>query len=120
MANPLWPASLPQDVLVDGYGERFPDGKIRTPMETGPAKQRPRFTATVTPLKVTIELPRADVQTLLEFYRDMLGMGSLPFDWLHPRTLATVTMRFAADPPEPKPLPGAQLWSVALDLEILP
>ncbi|WP_119305216.1 hypothetical protein [Dongia deserti] len=121
MANPLWPASLPQDVLVDGYEHNWGVGTIRSQTDTGPAKQRRRFTAVPRPFKALTEVDRTQLATLYAFWRDTLAMGSLPFDWVYPPTQATVTFRFISDePPRDRPLPGAQLFEVSMNLEIMP
>jgi hypothetical protein len=123
MPNPVWPASLPQDVLVDGYEHLWGDGSgaLRTPMETGAAKQRPRYTATPRPFKALTEVDRTQLEALRAFWCDTLGRGALPFDWVYPPTQATATFRFVADqPPRDRPLPGAQLFEVSMELEIMP
>lgn len=35
---PVWPVTLPQDVLIDGYDEKVPEMTLRTQMDAGPAK----------------------------------------------------------------------------------
>ncbi len=45
MSNPVWPPSLPQRPLAQGFSEQAPDTLIRTQMEAGPPKVRRRFTA---------------------------------------------------------------------------
>ena len=118
MANPIWPASLPQDPLIDGYNEQFPDTAVRTEMDAGPAKVRNRFTAGVDDFRLPIALTRTQVQTLRDFYVTTLENGALPFDWTHPRTLVTVAFRFTE---RPSVQPQSQTdWISALALEILP
>lgn len=118
MANPVWPVSLPQDPLIDGYDERAPDVLARTEMDAGPDKVRRRFTAGVRPMRLTVALTRTQVQTLDDFHVTTLQGGALPFDWTHPRTLATVAFRFT-EPPSYKPQSQTD-WLAALALEILP
>lgn len=115
---PVWPVSLPQDVLIDGYDERPPDTTLRSTMDEGPAKVRRRFTAGVRVFSVTVALTRAQVETLDAFYRTDLQGGALRFDWTHPRTLAAVQFRFIAGP---RYVPQSQTeWLTQLQLEILP
>ncbi len=111
MANPTWPASLPQRVAVDGYGEGPPDTTVRTRMDAGPAKVRRRFTAGVRPLSLQIDLDG--------FFGTTLLGGALAFDWVHPRTQAAVTLRFVR-PPAYRPLASDAAWQAVLQLEILP
>ncbi len=121
MANPVWPASLPQDVLVEGYEHGWGVGVIRSQTDIGPAKQRRRFTAVVQQLAVLTEVDRTQLATLQSFWRDTLGFGALPFDWVYPPTQAAVTFRFVGDQaPKDRPLPGGQLWEVSMNLEIMP
>lgn len=121
MSNPLWPASLPQQVLVDGYKRSFGVGVVRTPMEIGPAKQRQRFTAVPQPFSAMTEVDRTQLATFQAFWRDTLGQGALPFDWVDPETLAPITFQFIGDqPPSWNPMPGSQVWQIVLTLEILP
>ena len=116
---PAWPASLPQLVAVEGYEESPPETALRTEMEAGPAKLRRRFTAGVRPLSVLLDLDAAQVETLDGFFVTDLAGGSLRFDWVHPRTQATVELRFLR-PPVYRPLGSDAAWRAALHLEILP
>lgn len=119
MANAIWDPTLPQDVLVEAFEETFPNGLVRTQMETGPAKQRRRFTATTQTVKCEQEMSRAQVESLLTMFRDTLAMGALPVDWVNARTLVTTTFRFTA-PPVVRPMPGSMIWRAAYELEIMP
>lgn len=120
MANANWPATLPDDVLVDGYDESPPETVVRTEMDAGPAKIRRRFTAGVRPLKVTLDrMTRTQVAALDELYVDTLEGGALPFDWTHPRTLGDVTFRFTR-PPRYRPIGSGALWNAELELEVMP
>lgn len=96
----LWPLTLPQVPLL-GYREQFPNLAIETQMDTGPPKARRRFTAGVRPLPAhEMVLTAAQAATLDTFYTDTTAGGTLPFDWLHPRTGAAITVRFSLPPPE--------------------
>lgn len=117
---PTWPISLPTKLLRDGYEESEPTGAIRTQMETGPPKQRQRFTAVIQPFKGVIEVDSDQLDTFQAFYRTTLGNGVLSFDWVHPRTGASVTFRFDAGQP-PKAVPvGANQYHVSMALEVMP
>lgn len=116
---PAWPITLPQRVLADGYQEPLPEMTIRSEMDAGPAKVRRRFTAAVRTIRCQLALTAAQVTTLDTFYVTTLAGGSLSFDWVHPRTQATVAFRFAA-PPQLQPETGGSSWIASLELEILP
>ncbi len=114
----VWPADLPSDVLRQGYDEACAPVKLRTQMDAGPPKQRRRFTAGVKPLTVVLSLTRAQVATLEAFHDDTLQGGALPFEWTHPRTLATVQFRFVD---EPRWSTQSEVdWRATLALEVLP
>lgn len=98
MSNALWPTSLPQDPLIAGLTEDPGTVTIRTAMATGPAKLRPRQSVPVGKWPVGLKLDAAQVTTLLDFYQDTLGHGSLPFDWHNPRTNSVATLRFLEAP----------------------
>ena len=119
MANPTWPAGLPELVAVDGYEERPPDTALRTRMDAGPAKVRRRFTAGTRPLSVQLDIDAAQVETLDSFYMAALQGGALAFDWTHPRTQAAATLRFLR-PPVYRPRTSDAAWRATLELEILP
>lgn len=73
------------------------------------------------PLKVTVGLDRTEAATFDDFFCNTLGMGALPFDWTHPRTLADVTFRFVGGtPPHLQPEAGGVRWLATLTLEIMP
>jgi len=119
MTNAVWPASLPQEPLVEGFNERAPDTVIRTQMEAGPPRARRRFTAGIRHIECQVRLTPARVETLDAFFRATLAGGALPFDWTHPRTGAAATFRFV-EPPSYAPVARGTLWQGTLRLEILP
>ncbi len=118
MANAVWPASLPQKFLQQGYREGFADVLLRTRMDAGPDKVRRRFTAAPRPVRGTMAMTGAQVATLESFFDTTLQGGALPFDWTHPRTGAAVTCRFI-EPPEVL-AKSTDRYRVSLVLEVLP
>ena len=113
-----WPAELPQLVLQSGFGETFGDGALRSSMDTGPAKSRPRFTAAPRPVTARQTLTDSQAEILDAFYHTTLAMGALSFGWVHPRTQAVATLRFTA-PPRLQPA-GGLYWTADYALEVLP
>src|SRR3546814_13803126 len=95
-----WPASLPQSLLATLTRKRQP-GKIRSDMETGPAKQRARFTAAVRRYEGSLLLTGAQLTTFTTFYDDTLGQGAASFTWIDPVTAAAATTGFVEEPEEP-------------------
>lgn len=114
----LWPDTLPEAPLLDGFHEEAPDTAVRTSMEQGPAKVRRRTTAGVGRLEMRYLLSKAEVDALEGFYQDTLGGGALSFAYTHPRTGLSVTCRFA-EPPHYATTNGSY-FLVALTLETLP
>lgn len=112
---PTFPAALPAPAL-NSFIETPPANDIRTQMDKGPDKARPRTTANVRPLSFNLKLTAAQTQTLDDFY--VLVGSSVEFDYTHPRTLSAVTARFVA-PPQYAEVEGA-LYNCALQVEIMP
>jgi len=119
MTNPVWPASLPQEPLAQGFSERAPNTLIRTTMEAGPPKARRRFTAGVRNIECQLRLTPAQTATLDLFFDTTIAGGALSFDWKHPRDGAPATFRFV-EPPSYTPVARGALWQASLRLESLP
>jgi hypothetical protein len=112
----VWPLSLPQRGLARGYTEiPDPNATIRSPVEVGPAKLRPRYSVTARLFTIPLVLDVTQLATLDAFWESTLAFGSLPFDWIHMRTLAAYTYQFRAYQ-EPQVLSGRR-FRVELALE---
>lgn len=92
MAIPTWPTvgGFPQSVQK-GYTENHGANIVRSPMDSGPAKQRYRGNRPST-LTVSFIMTTAHVATLETFIRDVIR-GTRRFAFTHPRTNATVEVR---------------------------
>jgi hypothetical protein len=118
MAVPDWHIDLPQELLVDGYGESPADITIESNMDIGPAKVRRRFTAGVRPVSGYILLTSAQLATFKTFYNDTILGGSLRFNWTEPPAHTTsCEMRFTDTPNWTK---VGDYFKIAMNLEILP
>jgi len=118
MSVPTWPTTLPQSMLMSGYGGSPGDNQLRSNMDVGPAKVRRRSTAAPRKETGNVILSRDQLATFREFYDDILLSGALRFTWHDPTDPeTTVEMRFAE-----KPAWTAQegFFNVSLSLEILP
>jgi hypothetical protein len=115
---PAWPTTLPTAPLVDRFQETAPDTVLRTAMDEGPAKLRPRTTAGVRTMTLSYILDRAQVAALDIFYATTLSGGALAFDMAHPRTGNAASCRFRA-PPEYSAVNG-DYFRAAISLEVLP
>ena len=113
-----WPASLPEYPLADSLQETAPDLVLRTQMDAGPAKVRKRFTAAPVQLAMRFELTKAQVATLLSFYETDADGGATTHTMTHPRTSATVTVRFVGQP-QVRSI-SADIWQADVQVEILP
>ena len=116
----IWPVSLPQSPQK-GFVETGGVLILRTPMDSGPAKQRRRGQR-AQGLQVTFIMTTAQTQTLETFVQDTL-QGTARFGFTHPRLDTVVETRIV-------PQTDGQLysftylapgyWTVSLQLEILP
>lgn len=84
MAVPVWPASLPQALITDGYGQQAPSTIIATQMDVGPGKRRRRTSAGVQPVQGQIVVTEEQLEMLREFFHKDLGDGALRFRWIDP------------------------------------
>lgn len=118
MANPTWPATLPQYVQEGGYQETLQDQTIETQMESGPAKIRRRFTKSLRRFQVSMLMTSAQATTFETFWQDTCKGGSIPFDWVNPRTRAASTVRFRTPAPQFSSVGGVNVM-VQFNLEII-
>lgn len=121
-----WPASLPQTLLYD-LTEKRQAGKVRSQMDTGPAKQRSRFTATTKEYAGNLPpLTQAQVATFKTFYETTLGQGTDSFTWVDPFLDTSAALRFGNGEPEirmirPSDTLANRLYNVTIpSLEKLP
>jgi hypothetical protein len=121
MAN--WPASLPQSLLIPLSIKRQ-SGKVRSTMDSGPPKQRARFTAVTQEYTSALVLTDAQVTTFLAFYESTLGMGAASFTWIDPVSDSAASLRFKDDPQidlvRPHGDTTERLYNVTMSLEKLP
>jgi hypothetical protein len=113
----LWPASLPQRVLLSDFVESADANTIRSEVDYGPAKVRRRYTAEVKVYQIGLVLTTAQVATLDTFYDVTLNAVGT-FDWVNQRTLTAAVYRFRSRP-EYRPL-GGGYWRTSFALEVLP
>jgi len=115
-----WPETLPQKLLVDGYSQAAANTLMRSNMETGPAKQRRRFSSGVEPVSGKLILDYTEFDTLKEFYDTTLIGGSLRFIWKDPTDQLSGNRLFRFTSPINWTTYGAGLFNVSLQLEMLP
>jgi len=111
-----WPLS--NYILPDGFSEKPPPNSLRTSMTDGPPKTRRRSIAGRRPITAQKHMTTSQVAILDTFYVTTLVDGTLPFDWLSPRTGDVVEMMFVEEPVYESL--GGTAWMVSMKLEILP
>lgn len=114
----VWPVTIPDEFMDDGFAESPPDNSIRSQTDIGPPKIRRRSTAGIRPIVGQQKMTSAQVATLDTFYVTTTQSGSLDFEKKNPRTGSTVNMVFSK-PPRYRPA-GGDYWFVDLELEQLP
>ena len=118
MSIPDWPSNLPQEFLVDGYGEQPGMNVIKSQTDIGPAKQRRRSTCAPREIKGNILLSQDELAVFDVFYDETLLSGALRFAWVHPvKQDEPVEMRFTE---RPVTSIKGMMYNVSLSLEILP
>ena len=93
MPNPVWPSKLPAP-LVRGYQFELRDPNIRTEMDAGIDKVRPRTSGRAEDHQVRFNLTNEQVNILKDFYYEECGSGSLRFDFKHPQAGVVQEFRF--------------------------
>ena len=113
-----WPATLPQSLSRRGYEEAEGDNVIRTTVDAGPQKRRPRFTAVVRPLQGTMVFTNAQLETFRTFFKTDAFYGALGFTFPDQRGTGTEIVVFASPPRWANV--GGDNYRISLDLEIQP
>jgi hypothetical protein len=122
---PLWPPTLPQFPLLEGYGEALAQLTVDTPADIGPMMSRRRGMSGLRPQYHNFYFNTAQLLTFESFYYVTLSGGSLPFRRLHPRLLVMKAfkirtdneMRFGAEGTAGQ---GGNLYKIPVNLMQLP
>lgn len=117
MSVPVWPTTLPTELLQRGYNQSAADVLLRSELDTGPAKVRRRYTAGVQPVTGNTVLSESQLGTLRTFYDTTLLGGSLRFSWKDPVSLVAKEFRFTSPI---KWIINSGWYDVSLELEMLP
>ena len=86
-------------------------------MEVGPDKLRRRSTVNVKPMPMKFQLTLAQVAYLDTFFTTTCS-ETAQFEFVHPRTGATINLRFIG-PPKHVNL-GGDIWHSSCNFEVLP
>jgi len=119
----VWPVSLPQYFEL-GVQDTRQQGFIRSTTDTGPYKQRKRFTATARFLAGSMLLTGSERATFETFYKTTISEGTDAFDFIDPIDFSTVSARFT-QPPSLSAISGGDTattvqWRMDIMLEVLP
>lgn len=95
----LWPNSLPQSPLVDGYSEIIKRPKVSFSPDVGPPIQRRKGTVKLSSISINMVMTSAQVEQFEAFHDDTLSGGALPFLFSHPRTENQITAWIPGDEP---------------------
>jgi len=90
----VWPATLQQALNSGDFSLSVQDPTIRSEIDVGPVKQRPRYTATPEIISGSITVNRDEFNTFYSFWKNDLMFGSISFDWIHPITGEVCSARF--------------------------
>lgn len=113
-----WPEGLNAPVDLSGYTEVFPDTRLKVSMGAGPAKYRQRTSAASYDITYKLALNAAMLTTFRTFYVSTIFGGSMPFNWVHPRSNEPLVFTFKG-PPAVSPA-GKQQYEVTFTLEVQP
>lgn len=109
-----WPLSLPAAPLRGSWSETLEDDVIAFRPEVGPPKLRRRATSSWSTAQAGFVMTAAQVSQFLDFYRNIVANGSLPFTFMHPVEGVAATWTFEAAPQINDGTYGAKRVTVAL------
>lgn len=118
-----WPSTLPEYPDQTSFSETIQDPVIRTEMDSGPKKNRLRFTAVPELYSMSMVMTRVQRATFIDFYKNDLNYGVDEFSWYHPVDVdgfgARIPCNFRFTGPY-QITPQEQMFSVSFTLEVLP
>lgn len=116
--NPVYPEGLPRG-LHSGRKYQLVNPLMRTPLSTGRARQRRRFTSVPEAASVSWVFNDSEGQAFEAWWRDALIDGSLWFECPldHPMGYDFYTCRFTGVYDGPSRI-GPNLWSYSAELEL--
>lgn len=128
MPRPVWPPSFPRIPLAAGYAEGVANNIRRTQPSAGPAKVR--LKAGTAPDVTTATLLFSGYAQYRDFWswfndrKNGLAKGAKCFDYTHPLSGETLTIRLAAASDDnfyaAAPFQGTTHWAVSLTMEVMP
>ena len=129
MPRSIWPPSFPQIPLVDGYAENQANNTRSAKTDAGPSKVRLKAGTAPDHISATILFDGYEqYQDFHAWFNNKttgLAGGVMCFDYMHPLTGKTLTIRLApmSDDSFFSAAPyrnAASVWAVTLNMEIMP
>lgn len=117
MATPF-PASLQQKLNAQDFSHNIQDNVIRSSVEMGKPKQRPRYTAIFEQFSGSITVHLSELNIFIYFWNIDLKNGTLPFTYPHPFTGNIKEMEFLS-PYEVVPLSG-EYFNINISFRVIP
>lgn len=112
MAGLIWPTTIPSRVLHSSYNEELGESTLKSDMDAGPPKMRPRSNAEPDTCSGTIVMTTAQTRLLDTFYFETTRRGAVMFTWRHQRTGRDSLCQFNSPPRYRK---YGKDWLVAID-----
>ncbi len=114
-----WPGSLPTVPLYGG-SETGQSRLLHHESDAGPGKLRSRYSEGLSMIQFPMILTDSQADDLMTFYNVTTGGGAMTFDFIHPRTLASIVVRFRPGAPPLLSNFTFEKQRVTLQLEIVP
>lgn len=115
----LWPSTLPQCFLANSVQWAIGEGRLRTPMEAGPAKQRRRTSAVSDALTGQMRMTRQQWSDFMHFVDVTVQGGIDAFTFPNPDAPGqTLLVRIGDSMPSGQRVGGQ--YVVSVQLEVLP
>ena len=84
MSTPIWPTTLPQRPLVQGYTVAQGIDKVESRTDSGNLIQRQRFTSAPETISLTFHMDLEQKNLFLQFYKQTIGSGTIAYEWTIP------------------------------------
>lgn len=95
----IWPSSLPEFVLSDGYGEQPRMPNVEFPTDTGAPIERPKGTVKLTDITASMIMSDEQFATFEDFVFTDIAQATADFMVTHPRRRVQVRVRIKGRPP---------------------
>lgn len=115
----VWPASLPEYVLREGFNEQPLMKRATFESDTGPPIERPKGTVRLARLAVTMWMNTEQLATFEDFVFTDLRQATLSFFILHPRRREQVKVKIDGEPPYQIAEGGHERWDVSFSLLVI-